>query len=138
MAILPGVTVLDVHDRSALTLVQQTTLEGNYVESRAVGDFVYVATEKNGVAPRPAVVEIVDEGDPDNPDDDSVTRRYETAEEYFARMDGNPAELLDAALPNYASAGADEVVPCRMAQLARGYLSADERRFVRIDIADFY
>ena len=78
------VTVIDVSNRSAPTIVQKTTMEGNYVESRAVGDFVYVLVNNtDAVAPRPEIVD--DDNDPTTPG------RYETREEYVARVTANPA-----------------------------------------------
>ena len=51
------VTVFDVTDRAAPAIVQKTTLEGSYIESRAVGDFVYVVLSNQAVAPPPLVIQ---------------------------------------------------------------------------------
>jgi Beta propeller domain/Bacterial Ig domain len=94
------VTVIDVSNRAAPTIVQTTTMEGKYVDSRGVGDFVYVlVSNPEAVAPRP---EIIDE------DNDPATRgRYETREEYLARVTANPGLFIEGALPNYTSYGPD-------------------------------
>ena len=87
------VTVLDVSDRSAPTVVQKTKMEGQYVDSRAVGDFVYVLVNNaNATAPGPIIV------DTDN--DPLTPGRYETREEYLARVMANPGALVEAALPS--------------------------------------
>src|SRR6185436_18965271 len=94
------VTVLDVSDRSAPTVVQKTKMEGQYVDSRAVGDFVYVLVNNtNAIAPAPIIV------DTDN--DPMTPGRYETREEYLARVMANSGELVEAALPEYTSSGPD-------------------------------
>src|SRR6185312_8754365 len=52
------VTVLDISDRSAPTVVQKTKMEGQYVNSRAVGDFVYVLVNNtSAIAPAPIIVD---------------------------------------------------------------------------------
>ena len=57
-------------------------MEGRYVESRAIGDFVYVLVRNdNAVAPPP---EQNEEG------------VYETQEEYLARFAANPVVFVDA------------------------------------------
>lgn len=94
------VTVLDVSDRSAPTIVQTTTMEGRYVDSRGVGDFVYVLVNNaDAVAPTPEIID--DDGDP------ITLGRYETEEEYLARVTANPGEFVEAALPNYSSYDSD-------------------------------
>ncbi|MCA9240011.1 MAG: beta-propeller domain-containing protein, partial [Planctomycetales bacterium] len=90
------VTVLDVSDRSAPMVVQTTTMEGQYVDSRGVGDFVYVlVSNAEAVGPAPEVID--DDSNPDTPG------RYETEEEYVARVTADLGEFAEAALPNYSS-----------------------------------
>ena len=92
------VTVFDVSDRTNPQVVQKTTMEGNFVESRAIGDFVYLAVNNSAVAPSPEVVTDIDENG-------NEFERYETEDEYFTRLQAGA--LIDAALPNYSSAGPD-------------------------------
>jgi Beta propeller domain len=94
------VTVIDVSDRAAPEIVQTTTMEGKYVDSRGVEDFVYVlVSNPNAHAPRPEVIH--EDEDPATPG------RYETREEYLARVTANPGLFVEAALPNYTSYGPD-------------------------------
>lgn len=98
------VTVIDVTDRAAPSLVQKTTLEGRYVQSRAIGDFVYVSVTSDAATP-PSPLVIYE--DPENP----VDGVYETEEQYLARMHANLGEFIDETLPNYTSENANgEVV----------------------------
>lgn len=98
------VTVIDVSDRTAPEVVQTTRMEGRYVDSRSVDGQVYaLVSNSQAVAPRP---EIVDE---DN--DPQTVNRYETVEEFTARVTANRGELIEAALPSYTTTGPDgEVV----------------------------
>ncbi len=94
------VTVIDVSDRAAPTIVQTTTMEGKYVDSRGVGDFVYVLVSNADAVAQPP--EIIDE------DNDPMTPgRYETKEEYVARVSANTGLFVEGALPNYTSYGPD-------------------------------
>ncbi len=94
------VTVLDVSDRTAPTVVQKTKMDGQYVDSRAVGGFVYVlVNNSNAVAPAPLLVD--DDNDP------STQPRYETRDAYLARVMANVGELVEAALPSYTATGPD-------------------------------
>ena len=79
------VTVFNVTDRSAPTIVQKTTLEGSYIESRAVGDFVYLVLSNQAVAPAPLVKQ---DPSPQDPVKGGYTGpgTYETKEEYLARF----------------------------------------------------
>lgn len=101
------VTVLDVSDRAAPKLVQKTVLEGNYVQSRAMGDYVYLALSNNAEPPAPIL-----KMDP-IPDDvkDKPWRWprgvYETRDEYLARVRANMGAFVDQSLPNYSSYGPD-------------------------------
>jgi len=106
------VTVVDVSDRTEPAIVQTTTMEGSYVESRAVGDYVYVLLRNdNAVAPPPEVISEAgpnpDPNETGSPTDDirpwPEQGTYETRDEYLARITANLGELVDEALPNYTS-----------------------------------
>ncbi len=94
------VTVIDVSDRTSPDIVQKTTMEGKYVDSRGVGDFVYVLVDKfDAVGAQPLIVD--DDNDPQTPG------RYETSEEYVARVMANIGEYVEASLPSYSSYDGD-------------------------------
>ncbi|HEX2476692.1 MAG TPA: beta-propeller domain-containing protein, partial [Lacipirellulaceae bacterium] len=94
------VTVIDVSNRAAPEIVQTTTMEGKYVDSRGVDDFVYaLVSNPNAYAPAPKII------DTDN--DPATPGRYETQEEYLARVTANPGLFVEEALPNYTSYGPD-------------------------------
>jgi uncharacterized secreted protein with C-terminal beta-propeller domain len=94
------VTVLDISDRTAPTIVQKTEMEGKYVDSRGVGDFVYVLVNNvNAVGQAPRIID-----EDDNPD---TPGRYESRDEYVARVAANSGEFVESALPNYTTYGAD-------------------------------
>ena len=89
------ITVFDVSDRHAPQVVQTTQLEGQYIESRAVGDHVYLVLSNDAVAPPPEII-LEDEENPWN-------GTYETREEYLERFRTETAAFVEDALPNYAS-----------------------------------
>jgi len=94
------VTVIDVSDRSTPSIVQQTTMEGTYVDSRGVGDFVYVLVNNSeAVGARP--IEVDEDNDP------TTANRFETAEEFIARVTANAGAYIETALPNYTSYNGD-------------------------------
>ena len=99
------VTVFDVSDRAHPAIVQKTTLEGSYIESRAVGDFVYLVLSNQAVAPQP----LIKQDPPPDPDKPAYygPGTYETKEEYLARFRANTAQFVQEALPDYSSYGAD-------------------------------
>ncbi len=97
------VTVFDVTDRTAPQVIQQNSLEGSYIESRAIGDYVYLVLSNHAVAPPPIVIENQPTEDEPNPGP-SV---YETREQYLERFRANAAEFVQEALPNYTSRGPD-------------------------------
>lgn len=114
------VTVLDVTDRTAPAVVQTTTMEGSYIDSRAVDQFVYLLLRNHAVAPPPEVIAQDDgettpeDGSPSPFDGDLIFLRppvgggvYETREEYVERITANSGELIDGALPNYTAYGPD-------------------------------
>lgn len=90
------VTVIDVSDRSAPEVVQKTTMEGTYVDSRGVGDYVYVlVSNADAIGARP--MEVDEDNDP------TTQNRFETTEEFLARVAANAGEYIESALPNYTS-----------------------------------
>jgi uncharacterized secreted protein with C-terminal beta-propeller domain len=92
------VTIIDVSDRNSPAVVQKTKMDGRYIDSRGVGDFVYVlVSNANAVAAAPQIV--------DSDNDPNTPGRYETREEYLARIMANPGALVEAALPGYTSTG---------------------------------
>jgi hypothetical protein len=104
------VTVLDVSDRANPKLVQKTVLEGNFVESRAIGDFVYVALSNQATPPEPLVIR-------DPMPEDAKDKPwlwpagvYETKDQYVARVQADLGRFVDDTLPNYVSYGADGAI----------------------------
>jgi len=96
------VTVLDVSDRQSPTIVEQTKLEGTYVESRRIDDTVFLVMRDDGVdrwLPKP---ELLPQIDADGSNDDG-SRIYETREQYIQRLTARMEDFL----PHYASYGAD-------------------------------
>ena len=122
------VTVLDVSDRSAPSLVQETSIDGTYVDSRAIGQHVYVVTSDNFGLPAPQIIcDSTFHGDeilppdpwlvgpmPDDlldvepfwipPPDPQYQCVYETRDEYLDRVTEN---VFDLALPHYEGYDAD-------------------------------
>jgi hypothetical protein len=100
------VTVFDVTDRGAPALVQKTKLDGAYLDSRRIGNYVYLALDNASFAlPPPQFVDdpslaVVDQWGQPN-------RRYETQQEYLARIRENFGEVLDSVLPHFRSYGPD-------------------------------
>ena len=108
------VTVIDVSDRQAPSLVDQTELDGSYVDSRAIGDSVYVLSSNDFVLPGPMLIPVLEEeaavgtqellGDLQflpYPDGGYV---YETQEQYLDRVQGH---VLDLSLPRFVVSGPD-------------------------------
>jgi uncharacterized secreted protein with C-terminal beta-propeller domain len=99
------VTVFDVSDRGAPTVLQETTLEGDYVSARAVGDSVFLVTSDSIGLPIPKL------NCEDAPPGDypfalgSSNCTYETRDEYLARIAGQEIAL---ALPEYQGRAGDE------------------------------
>ncbi|HYW80319.1 MAG TPA: beta-propeller domain-containing protein, partial [Thermoguttaceae bacterium] len=92
------VTVLDVSDRQSPTIVEQTKLEGNYVESRRIDDTVFLVLSDDGFnrwLPEPQLLPQTDAAD--------GSRVYETREQYIQRMTARMEDFL----PHYASYGPD-------------------------------
>ncbi|MCA9152315.1 MAG: beta-propeller domain-containing protein, partial [Planctomycetales bacterium] len=95
------VTVLDVSDRTTPSQVQRTEIEGQYVSSRGIGDYVYVSLTHSAVSSGPEVIY-------SSPDAEMGV--YETREEFLARIAQSPGDFIADALPNYTSYGADDNV----------------------------
>ena len=92
------VTVFDVSDREHPGIVQQTEIDGRYVESRRIDDQVFVITDGGGILlPAPKLVP--------SPAGDEL--RYESREQYAARVQTDFASLLEEVLPQYRSFGPD-------------------------------
>ncbi len=102
------VTVYDVSNPTAPTVVRQTALDGYYNNSRAIGDTVYVALN-NYLTSLPAPLYTI-QGD---------TIVYETEAQYSARMETLP---LDSLLPHYTTTWTD----VNGTQATTGLLSAPE------------
>ena len=86
------VTVLNVTDRSNPLFVQQTRFDGDFRDSRRVGNQVFFVLQSNDVLPS---LDTVCE------EDDQC--RYETEEEFIARFNDNAATLIESSLPSYSS-----------------------------------
>jgi Beta propeller domain/Bacterial Ig domain len=84
------VMVLDVSDRAAPRIVERTEIDGQIVDSRAVGNRVYVAV--NGMIQLPQLEFEVLEG--------TQYRTYETLDEYVARLGD---AIIEKSLPVYRS-----------------------------------
>ncbi len=92
------VTVLDVTDRESPKVVQKTELDGAYVESRRIDDFVYVVVNSGDFGlPVPEV----------SCDEAEQNCRFESRDAYIARVEANFESLLEEATPQYSSFGPD-------------------------------
>lgn len=87
---LTVVTTIDVSDRTAPTVLHETTLDGWLVDSRAVGGRVYAVVQNDLTVPQPLLL------DPAPGTDDPV---YESEDDYRARVD----ESLPGILPEYTT-----------------------------------
>ncbi|TWT96036.1 Beta propeller domain protein [Botrimarina colliarenosi] len=94
------ITVIDVSDRHAPQVVQSTTLDGRYVDSRSIDGQVYAIVSNTPTSPFD--LRVIDEDD-----DPQTTNRYETQEEFVARVSANRGASVEAALPSYTTSGAD-------------------------------
>jgi hypothetical protein len=75
-------------------------MEGRYVDSRSVDGMVYVLVNNaNAVALAPQII--------DDDNNSETPGRYETRDEYIARVTANPGQFVEGALPNYTTYGAD-------------------------------
>ena len=95
------VTVYDLSDRTAPTIIEQTKYDGKYSDSRAINGFVYVVLQDEFKLPEPEThcAEIESESG-------SRTQCfYETQEQYVARVNENIGSLIDESLPHYSSYG---------------------------------
>ncbi len=87
------ITVYDVSDPAAPTVVQQTTLDGSYSSSRAIGNTVYVAVNNNLLTlPPPSYAW------------DGAGFVYESEAQYIAQMESLALEPL---LPQYSTTWTD-------------------------------
>jgi hypothetical protein len=83
------VTVLDVTDRAAPSVVEETYLDGYLVDSRAIGDEVILVVDNASPLPPPEIIETAD-----------GRFVYETEAQYRARLAGTP---VDDWLPQYST-----------------------------------
>ncbi len=118
-----NVTMLDVSDPTSVQLEEKSQLDGNLLSSRAIGGEVYVVTRNSFGLPGPQLkskkqdtpiepvpVDLSQEVDLSQDvviskdlvvsDFSSVSSRYETEEEYLARIEG---QELNLGLPNYTT-----------------------------------
>ncbi len=114
------VTVYDVTDRTAPTVVTQTVFDGAYQNSRAVDGVVYVVMQRSVKLPTPAYIETPVqyvgpaelEGNPVelkiryDPDAPVAYRTYETWDSYVARVGD---QIVGMSLPHAYAVGADGV-----------------------------
>ena len=87
------VTVLDVTDRSAPQVVQRTTIDGDFTDSRRIGDRVFLVLGSQDLMIEPELV--CDEG--------NANCVYETEQAFTDRVNRDFATLIEDRLPNYAS-----------------------------------
>ena len=87
------ITVLDVSDRTAPQQKQATYLDGSYLDSRAIGNEIYVV-EQNYYSGLPAPAYTTFNG----------TSIYETKDQYLARIKDHE---LDLALPHFYTSSGD-------------------------------
>lgn len=101
------VTVFDVADRAAPTVVQETRLDATHVDSRAIGNLLYLVTSGGFGLPAPELT-CTPPFDPTDPTkiDPNMTCVYETQDEYLARIEG---EVIELGMPHYTSQGSDGV-----------------------------
>jgi uncharacterized secreted protein with C-terminal beta-propeller domain len=102
------VTIFNVTDRSHPSLVQKTVFDGTNVDSRQIGGQVYLVLNQGYSTfslPPPTIV-----NQPLSPGTEPSTAssgRYETQDEYVARVRADFGEMLDAILPHFSSFGPD-------------------------------
>ncbi len=100
-------TVFDVSDRSAPALLQETRLDASHVDSRAIGNLVYLVTSSGFGLPAPDL-NCTPPFDPTagKPLDPNATCVYETRDAYLARISG---QVLELGLPHYSAVDAGGV-----------------------------
>ena len=135
------VTVYDVSDRASPTMVEKTRLDGAYVESRRIDDFIFLVLRDDGVnrwLPEPIRTTVSSEGEgtiSESGDNlilaPGTTYVYETREQYIERVTAD----MDRFLPHYASYAPDGELLCtgllHSANLFQP-LSADDRSLVTV------
>lgn len=110
------VTVYDVTDRTAPTVVKQTTFDGSYQSSRAVNGTVYLVLQRSAQLPAPTYTDtpILYIGAPNDvapeakirydPSAPTAYRTYETWDEYVARVGD---DIVSLSLPHAYSVNPD-------------------------------
>lgn len=98
-------TVFDVSDRTAPTRLQETRLDASHVDSRAIGNLVYLVTSSGFGLPAPEL-NCTTPFDPaaGKPFDPNSTCVYETRDAYLTRISG---QVLALGLPHYSAVDAD-------------------------------
>ncbi len=91
------VMVFDVSDPTRPSLVEETVVDGIYIDARAMGDQVYLIAQTDFFLPEPLV-----KGELDFTN--YQPRYYETKEEYLARIQD---QVLDLVLPRFTTADGD-------------------------------
>ena len=94
------VTVLDIADRTAPKVAQRTFLEGSLIDSRAIGDRVYLVINDGKSLPGPVIVNMDGSYLKSNTYDPDARYRYETEQEYRQRMGEYMEKFV---LPRFAS-----------------------------------
>ncbi|MGB7326380.1 MAG: beta-propeller domain-containing protein, partial [Rubripirellula sp.] len=90
------VTVIDVADRSAPTVVQRTEFDGRFDDSRRIDNQVFLIMQSDGLLPE-LELNCVEEN----------VCTYETEQEFSDRVIANFAMLIEDTLPGYESYDAD-------------------------------
>ncbi len=115
------VTVYDVSDRTAPTVVTRTTFDGGFQDARSVDGVVYVVLQRGLSLPAPAYTDTPVESDSLDPVDSQVDlamkpgrwgweptvtayRTYETYDQYVARVGD---QIVDLSLPHAYSVDAE-------------------------------
>ena len=90
------VTILDLRDRTTPIVVQESEMDGNYVDSRRIGEMLFLVVENGSIALPTPHYECTDQG-----------CTYETRTEYLARVESEFESIVAESLPHYSSFGPD-------------------------------
>ncbi|MBM4092230.1 MAG: hypothetical protein FJ276_22805, partial [Planctomycetes bacterium] len=105
------VTVFDVSDPNAPRVVQKTLLDGYYVESRRIDDFVFLVLRNDRMqlpGPKRLPVDDTDSvGDTWGTSSARGVYVYESREQYVARMKSEMGQVIEELLPRFAAYGPD-------------------------------
>lgn len=100
-----SIRTFDISDRAHPDLLKQVTIEGDYIHSRMINGKVHIATSHRVMLPRPDLIQQPATADGGSR---SGTSRYETSEEYVARIRGRIGEAIDEIMPHYEAFAAGE------------------------------